>query len=89
MHWAPGQFVFLFVEAIAAIVITVGAVQAVIGLFNPAGKDPARPFRRKKMIWLRFGIWLLLGLEFELAADILRTAISPSWTEMGNWARSR
>lgn len=75
--------VALLVEAIAAIVITIGAVQAVINLLNPAGKDPARPFRRKKMIWLRFGVWLLLGLEFELAADIVRTAISPSWTEIG------
>lgn len=35
------------------------------------------------MIWLRFGIWLLLGLEFELAADIVRTAIAPSWTDIG------
>ena len=34
------------------------------------------------MIWLRFGVWLLLGLEFELAADIVRTAISPSWNEI-------
>jgi uncharacterized membrane protein len=75
--------VALFVEAIAAIVITVGAVQAVIGLLNPAGKDSTKPFRRKKIIWLRFGIWLLLGLEFELAADIVRTAIAPSWTDIG------
>ena len=75
--------VALFVEAVAAIVITIGAVQAIISLLNPAGKDPTKPFRRKKMIWLRFGIWLLLGLEFELAADIVRTAISPSWTEIG------
>jgi len=35
------------------------------------------------MIWLRFGVWLMLGLEFELAADIVRTAIAPSWTEIG------
>ena len=75
--------VALFVEAIAALVITVGAVQAVIGLLNPAGRDPAKPFRRKKMIWMRFGIWLLLGLEFELAADIVRTAIAPSWNDIG------
>lgn len=75
--------VALFVEAIAAIVITVGAAQAVFGLLNPAGRDPAQPFRRKKMVWLRFGVWLLLGLEFELAADIVRTAIAPSWTDIG------
>lgn len=80
-HYA--SHVALFVEAIAAIVITVGAIQAVIGLLNPSGKNPAKPFRRKKMVWLRFGIWLLLGLEFELAADIVRTAIAPSWTDIG------
>ncbi len=75
--------VALLLEAVAAIVITVGAVGAVIKLLNPKGGDPAKPFRRKKMIWLRFGIWLLLGLEFELAADIVRTAIAPTWTEIG------
>src|SRR5262245_49527015 len=75
--------VALMVEAIAAIVIAFGAIQAVFRLLNPAGKDPAQPFRRRKLIWLGFGVWLLLGLEFELAADIVRTAISPSWTEIG------
>jgi hypothetical protein len=44
--------VALFVEAVAVIVITVGAVQALIGLLNPAGKDPHKPFRRRKMVWL-------------------------------------
>ncbi|HJT29778.1 MAG TPA: hypothetical protein VJ784_20345 [Pyrinomonadaceae bacterium] len=38
--------VALLLEAIAAIVITVGAVGAVIKLINPAGGDPAKPFRR-------------------------------------------
>ena len=75
--------VALLLEAVAAIVITVGAARAVIKLLNPTGGDPSKPFRRKKMIWLRFGVWLLLGLEFELAADIVRTAIAPSWTEIG------
>ena len=77
------SLVALMVEAIAAIVITFGALQAVIRLLNPASKNPAKPFRRRKLIWLGFGVWLLLGLEFELAADIVRTAISPSWTEIG------
>jgi uncharacterized membrane protein len=26
---------------------------------------------------------LILGLEFELAADIVRSAISPSWSDIG------
>lgn len=28
-------------------------------------------------------MWLLLALEFELAADVLRTAISPTWDDVG------
>lgn len=40
----------------------------------------------RKEVWLRFGVWLLLGLEFELAADIVRTAISPTWNDIGQLA---
>jgi uncharacterized membrane protein len=71
----------LFLEAVAALVITIGAIQAVIGLLKPG--DRTKPFRKRKMIWLGFGVWLLLGLEFELAADIVRTAIAPNWTDIG------
>ena len=35
---------------------------------------------------MRFGAWLLLGLEFALAADIIRTAISPTWSDIGQLA---
>jgi uncharacterized membrane protein len=28
-------------------------------------------------------MWLLLGLEFELAADIIASVISPSWQDIG------
>ena len=41
---------------------------------------------RRKEVWLSFGVWLLLGLEFALAADIVRTAIAPTWTDIGQLA---
>ena len=37
----------------------------------------------RKAIWRRFGVWLLLGLEFALAADIITSVISPSWQDIG------
>ena len=43
---------------------------------------PSASHGRKKDVWRRFGMWLLLGLEFELAADIVRSVISPSWLEI-------
>ena len=41
---------------------------------------------RERRIWQRFGVWLLLGLEFELAADIIGTVVSPTWRDIGELA---
>jgi uncharacterized membrane protein len=74
----------LGVEMIAALLIAYGAIEAVIGLFRKDPRpDPRRPLTARRMIFLRFGIWLLLGLEFELAADIVRSAIAPTWDQIG------
>jgi Protein of unknown function (DUF1622) len=35
-----------------------------------------------KTKWLTLGRWLAAALEFELAADILRTAITPTWNDI-------
>ena len=37
----------------------------------------------RKVVWRRFGVWLLLGLEFELAADIIGSIVSPTWQDIG------
>ena len=72
----------LGLEASAGLIIAVGAIKALSRLVKPA-------FSRgdmldvKKRVWLRFAMWLMLGLEFELAADVLRSAISPNWSDIG------
>jgi uncharacterized membrane protein len=38
------------------------------------------------VVWRRYGVWLLLGLEFELAADIIETVISPEWMDIAQLA---
>src|SRR3954465_4038189 len=76
----------LGVEVVAVLVIAYGAIQAAIGLVLRQKRDPARPLAPKKQVWLKFGVWLLLGLEFELAADIVRTAIAPTWQQIGQLA---
>lgn len=78
-------YVALGVEAAAALIIAYGAAEAIVGSFLViVGKQPRQQQRRD--VWLRFAMWLLLGLEFELAADIVRTAIAPSWTDIGQLA---
>ena len=39
-----------------------------------------------RQIWLRFATWILLALEFALAADILRTAVAPTWDDISKLA---
>ena len=77
----------LGVEVVAALVIAYGAAEAVVGiLFRRPRPDSQHPFADKKAVWQRFGVWLLLGLEFELAADIVRSAIAPTWEQIGQLA---
>ena len=42
--------------------------------------------KMRRQIWLRFATWILLGLEFALAADILRTAVAPTWDDISKLA---
>lgn len=78
------------VEACAALIIAFAAIQATIRailLFfrkQPSEMKPEHPSTED--VRLRLGRWLALALEFELAADILRTAIAPTWMEIGQLA---
>jgi uncharacterized membrane protein len=70
------------VEGAAALLITIGAAEAfVLSLWQFRS-----PTSQKMKIWMHFATWLLLGLEFELAADVIRTAIAPTWSDIGQLA---
>jgi uncharacterized membrane protein len=72
----------LVLEACAALLILCGGIEA-FALTARCVLARRATLQEKKAIWLRFGMWLLLGLEFELGADILRTAITPTWMDIG------
>lgn len=82
-HFA--EIVALGVEAAAATIIAYGAVEAVWVAIVAIAKSRTEIGLRKRAL-VRFGVWLLLGLEFELAADVVRTAISPTWNDIGQLA---
>src|SRR5262245_21305422 len=74
--------VALGVEGCAVILIAYGEIEA-MALTIRRVMPRSWTIVRKKEIWVRFAVWLLLALEFELAADVVRTAISPTWTDIG------
>jgi uncharacterized membrane protein len=86
-------YIALATDAAAALMIAFGAIEALCLILYGAIKELslilAPPLERRSPVgmrrtaWVRFGVWLLLGLEFQLGADIIRTAIAPTWTEIG------
>ena len=77
--------VALAVETAAVLIVAFGAVQALVRTLSPLIRKPADP-KWLKHLWVHFGSWLLLGLQFALAADIVRSAISPTWEQIGQLA---
>ncbi len=78
-------------EALAGILIAVAVIEATIRTVPIAVRsfltdDPTHSHEAKEDVRLRLGRWLALALEFELGADILRTAIAPTWSEIGQLA---
>ena len=80
------------VEGAAAVLIGLATVEATwrsLLLFVPrhaAVHAAGRAQDAKEAVRLRLGRWLAVALEFELAADILRTAVAPTWDEIGQLA---
>ncbi len=78
-------------ELIAGLVIAIAVIEGairtgiVIAQYS-SSHNPECSHEAKEEVRLRLGRWLALALEFELGADILRTAIAPTWSEIGQLA---
>ena len=79
------QILSLVLEGLALLMIAMGAVEAVIGTVRHIGVKHTTS-AAKRAVWLEFARWLVAGLTFQLAADIVRTTVTPSWDEIGRVA---
>jgi len=70
----------LAIEAVSIILVSVGAAVAVVLLVRALLTPQLVSFNKVR---LTFGRALVLALEFQLAADIIGTAVSPSWDHLG------
>lgn len=75
------------IDALALLVILVGTIEVSVkvarAIFKPLGAQLER------QVWLRYARWLVAGLTFQLAADIIETSISTSWQTIGRVGRLR
>jgi uncharacterized membrane protein len=78
--------VALTAELASVICIAIGMVETIwrtaAVLVRPRRAQP----QTRREVWTRFAGWIVLALEFALAADIVRTAIAPTWDDIGRLA---
>jgi uncharacterized membrane protein len=72
----------LLIEGAAVFVVAFGSLEAFVKVLLVMAR-PGASLGMRKAIWRRLGVWLLLALEFALAADIISSVISPSWQDIG------
>jgi uncharacterized membrane protein len=74
--------IVVIIDAMALIIVAIGTVEAFFtGLW--VAFPASAGHRRFREILVRYGRWLVAGLTFQLAADIIGTSIAPSWQEVG------
>jgi len=78
---AAAEGASLAIKGVAVLLVAWGSIEAAVGCIALVARRQTGHGARKE-VWRRFGVWLLLGLEFELAADIIETVISPEWIDI-------
>jgi uncharacterized membrane protein len=74
----------VLIDGMALIIIVFGTIEAFVGVLWIAFSSADGHARRD--IWLRYARWLVGALTFQLAADILETAITTQWETVGRIA---
>ena len=75
------RHVALALELIAIAVITFGAIEAIVGIVRVKMRSEGR-----REVWMLFARWLVAGMTFQLAADLVNTSFDPTWDQIGHLA---
>src|SRR5947207_2847812 len=74
------------VDVVTGLIIAFAVVEATVRTGRVYLDSVTRGRSDTEAVRLRFGKWLALALEFALASDLVRTAVAPSWDEIGKLA---
>jgi uncharacterized membrane protein len=81
-HWISSgvEWLRLAVESVGALIIAIGVLAALAILLRALLRREGGSLAAARLALARY---LALALEFQLAADILSTAIAPTWERIG------
>ena len=77
--------VVMIIQIMALLVVAFGTIQAFIHSLR-AMVSPSTSGQHFHSGYVQYARWLIAGLTFQLAADIIQTAFAPSWDEIGQLA---
>ncbi|HEV8216280.1 MAG TPA: DUF1622 domain-containing protein [Gemmatimonadaceae bacterium] len=79
MSWlaAVTERVIVAIDALALIIVLAGTIEAFVGTMRSFLRPASRETRWR--LYATYGRWLVAGLTFQLAADILETTITTTW----------
>jgi uncharacterized membrane protein len=75
----------VIINAMALLMIAYGTLEAFLRGVRAMVK-PLPTGSALRQGYTRYARWLIAGLTFQLAADIIETAIAPGWDEVGRLA---
>lgn len=73
------------IDAMAVLIIVAGTLEMFFTCLR-AVVSPSRTGRELRDGYLRYARWLMAGLTFQLANDIIISARAPSWDDIGRLA---
>lgn len=74
----------VFIDWLALIIVVIGSLEAFVTGLRVMLSSTSGHERRD--IWLRYARWLVAGLTFQLAADVIETSITSGWDAVGRIA---
>jgi uncharacterized membrane protein len=76
------EFTVFIIDGMALVIIAIGTIEAFVKaiLMIIRGTRSINEFRD---VYVHYARYLVAALTFQLAADILETAIAPTWTDIG------
>lgn len=77
------SYVALAAELCSVLCIAAGMVETLVQAVRAFAGGSVASRQARREVWAMFARWIVLALEFALAADIVRTAIAPTWDDIG------
>ena len=74
------EWIELMANFISVLIIAGGIIVASVKVLQTVRRPDLKHYNQARLAFSRY---LVLALEFQLAADIVRTAVKPSWTDLG------